>query len=94
MVGMGAELAEASAAAREVFEEVDEALGQKLWRIMADGPEDQLTNLHAHLHHITIAAGISSVVLLCLAYHHRDAFRIPAITIRNPSGTSCFCSSS
>jgi [acyl-carrier-protein] S-malonyltransferase len=42
-VGMGAELAEASAAAREVFEEVDEALGQKLWRIMADGPEDQLT---------------------------------------------------
>jgi [acyl-carrier-protein] S-malonyltransferase len=42
-VGMGAELAEASAAAREVFEEVDDALGQKLWRIMADGPEDQLT---------------------------------------------------
>jgi [acyl-carrier-protein] S-malonyltransferase len=41
-VGMGAELAEASAAAREVFEEVDEALGQKLWRIMADGPDDQL----------------------------------------------------
>jgi len=42
-VGMGAELAEASAAAREVFEEVDEALGQKLSRIMRDGPEDQLT---------------------------------------------------
>jgi [acyl-carrier-protein] S-malonyltransferase len=41
-VGMGTELAEASAAAREVFEEVDEALGQKLWRIMADGPDDQL----------------------------------------------------
>jgi [acyl-carrier-protein] S-malonyltransferase len=42
-VGMGVELAGASAAAREVFEEVDEALGQKLWRLMADGPEDQLT---------------------------------------------------
>jgi len=42
-VGMGVELAAASAAAREVFEEVDEALGQKLWAIMADGPEDQLT---------------------------------------------------
>ena len=42
-IGMGAELAGASTAAREVFEEVDEALGQKLWRIMADGPEDQLT---------------------------------------------------
>ena len=42
-VGMGAELAEASAAAREVFEEVDEALSQKLSAIMRDGPEDQLT---------------------------------------------------
>jgi [acyl-carrier-protein] S-malonyltransferase len=41
-VGMGVELAEASAAAREVFEEVDEALGQKLFAIMRDGPDDQL----------------------------------------------------
>jgi [acyl-carrier-protein] S-malonyltransferase len=42
-VGMGAELADASAAAREVFEEVDEALGQKLSTIMREGPEDMLT---------------------------------------------------
>lgn len=42
-VGMGAELAAASAAARETFEEVDEALGQKLFAIMTGGPEDQLT---------------------------------------------------
>jgi len=42
-VGMGLELAEASAAAREVFEEVDEALGQKLFQIMKEGPEDVLT---------------------------------------------------
>jgi [acyl-carrier-protein] S-malonyltransferase len=42
-VGMGADLAEASAAAREVFEEVDEALGQKLSVLMRAGPEDQLT---------------------------------------------------
>ncbi|WP_260923096.1 ACP S-malonyltransferase [Novosphingobium sp. 9] len=42
-VGMGAELAVASAAAREVFQEVDEALGQNLFRIMTEGPEDQLT---------------------------------------------------
>jgi [acyl-carrier-protein] S-malonyltransferase len=42
-VGMGADLAEASAAAREVFEEVDEALGQKLFAMMREGPEDQLT---------------------------------------------------
>lgn len=42
-VGMGGELAAASAIAREVFEEVDEALGQNLFRIMTEGPEDQLT---------------------------------------------------
>ncbi|WEK47262.1 MAG: ACP S-malonyltransferase [Candidatus Andeanibacterium colombiense] len=41
-VGMGAELAAASVAAREVFEEVDEALGQKLFALMREGPEDQL----------------------------------------------------
>ena len=42
-VGMGKELAEASAVAREVFEEVDEALSQKLSALMFEGPEDQLT---------------------------------------------------
>jgi [acyl-carrier-protein] S-malonyltransferase len=42
-VGMGQSLAEASAVAREVFEEVNEALGQDLFRLMTQGPEDQLT---------------------------------------------------
>jgi [acyl-carrier-protein] S-malonyltransferase len=42
-VGMGVELAAASAYAREVFEEVDDALGQKLSAIIAEGPDDQLT---------------------------------------------------
>ncbi len=42
-VGMGAELAEASSVAREVFEEIDEALGQNLSRIMREGPEEELT---------------------------------------------------
>ncbi|MGJ0237938.1 ACP S-malonyltransferase [Novosphingobium fluoreni] len=42
-VGMGADLADASTAAREVFQEVDEVLGQHLSRIMREGPEDQLT---------------------------------------------------
>ncbi len=41
-VGMGRELAEASAAAREVFEEVDDALGQKLFQMMTQGPEEAL----------------------------------------------------
>ncbi|MCD2324962.1 ACP S-malonyltransferase [Sphingomonas sp. IC-56] len=42
-VGMGKPLADASATAREVFQEVDEALGQNLFRLMSEGPEDQLT---------------------------------------------------
>ena len=39
-VGMGAALAEASRAARDVFEEVDEALGQNLFRLMREGPDE------------------------------------------------------
>ena len=42
-VGMGVDLAANFAAARAVFEEVDEALKQKLSVLMRDGPEDQLT---------------------------------------------------
>ncbi|MCW3836665.1 ACP S-malonyltransferase [Sphingomonas canadensis] len=42
-VGMGAALAATSPAAREVFQEVDDALGQKLSKLMAEGPEDELT---------------------------------------------------
>ena len=42
-VGMGVDLAEAFGAAREVFQEVDDALGQKLFALMKDGPEEQLT---------------------------------------------------
>jgi len=41
-VGMGSALAAASPVAREVFQEVDEALGQHLFRLMTEGPEDQL----------------------------------------------------
>jgi [acyl-carrier-protein] S-malonyltransferase len=41
-VGMGKALAEASPAAREVFEEVDAALGQHLFKLMCDGPEAEL----------------------------------------------------
>lgn len=42
-VGMGRELAETFSAAREVFDEVDEALGQKLSQIMWEGPKETLT---------------------------------------------------
>jgi [acyl-carrier-protein] S-malonyltransferase len=42
-VGMGKALAETFAAARDLFIEVDEALGEKLSAIMWDGPADRLT---------------------------------------------------
>ena len=42
-VGMGLALSQASPAAKAVFQEVDEALGQNLFRIMTQGPDDQLT---------------------------------------------------
>ena len=42
-VGMGADLAAASIHARDVFQEVDEALGQNLSRLMREGPEEELT---------------------------------------------------
>ena len=42
-IGMGTDLAAASPAARAVFEEVDDALGQKLSVIMREGPEETLT---------------------------------------------------
>lgn len=42
-VGMGRDLAEAFAAARHTLEEVDEALKQKLSKLMFEGPESELT---------------------------------------------------
>ena len=41
-VGMGAALAEASRAARDVFDETDQALGQHLFRLMREGPDEEL----------------------------------------------------
>ena len=42
-VGMGKELADAFSAARHVFQEVDDALSQKLSKLMWEGPEADLT---------------------------------------------------
>lgn len=42
-VGMGKELADNFASAREVFQEVDEALAQNLFKLMCEGPEHELT---------------------------------------------------
>jgi [acyl-carrier-protein] S-malonyltransferase len=43
MVGMGSELAARFPVARDVFAEVDDALNQPLSRLMAEGPQDELT---------------------------------------------------
>ncbi len=56
---MGRELAETFAVARAVFDEVDDALGQKLSAIMWDGPKDTLTlteNAQPALMAVSIAA--------------------------------------
>jgi len=42
-VGMGRDLAAAFSAAREVFQEVDDTLGQKLSKLMFEGPQEELT---------------------------------------------------
>lgn len=58
-VGMGRDLAQAFAAAREVFEEVDEALKHKLSKLMFEGPESDLTltaNAQPALMTVSIAA--------------------------------------
>lgn len=62
-VGMGRGLAEASPHARAVFEEVDEALGEKLSRLMWEGPEDTLT-LTANAQPAIMAVSIAALRVL------------------------------
>lgn len=62
-VGMGRGIAEASPAARAVFEEVDDALGEKLSRLMWEGPEDQLM-LTANAQPAIMAVSIAALRML------------------------------
>lgn len=58
-LGMGKALADAFPAAAAVFEEVDDALGQKLSELIWEGPEDQITlttNAQPALMAVSIAA--------------------------------------
>ncbi len=57
-VGMGRELAEAFPVARQLFEEIDEALKQKLSKLMFEGPEADLVlteNAQAALMAVSVA---------------------------------------
>ncbi|MBB3300701.1 MULTISPECIES: ACP S-malonyltransferase [Rhizobium] len=62
-VGMGKDLAENFAEARAVFDEVDEALGEKLSDVMFNGPEDTLT-LTANAQPALMAVSIAVVRVL------------------------------
>jgi [acyl-carrier-protein] S-malonyltransferase len=62
-VGMGKALAEAFAPAREVFQEVDDALSQKLSKLMWEGPEDELV-LTENAQPAIMAYGIALVRVL------------------------------
>jgi [acyl-carrier-protein] S-malonyltransferase len=62
-VGMGRALAEASPAARAVFEEIDEALGQHLTRLMFEGPDEELT-LTANAQPAIMAVSLAALAVL------------------------------
>ncbi len=78
-IGMGRELAEAYPAARAVFDEVDEALGEKLSALIWEGEQDQLTltqNAQPALMATSLAAmraleaeGVSITDATCVAGH-------------------------
>ncbi|MEI6160786.1 MAG: ACP S-malonyltransferase [Roseococcus sp.] len=56
--GMGRDLADAFPIARETFQEVDDALGQKLSRLMFEGPAEELT-LTANAQPALMAASVA-----------------------------------
>jgi len=70
-VGMGRDLAQAFAAAREVFEEVDEALKQNLSGIMFEGPEDELV-LTENAQPALMAVSLAAMAVL----RHEGGFEI------------------
>lgn len=62
-IGMGKDLADAFIEAKEVFQEVDDALSQKLSKIMFEGPEDQL-NLTENTQPALMAVSMAVVKIL------------------------------
>lgn len=63
LVGMGKELAENFVEAREIFEEIDESLGQNLSKIMFEGPEEDL-NLTANTQPALMAVSVAVARIL------------------------------
>tara|TARA_R110000868_G_scaffold4656_12_gene28992 strand:- start:3669 stop:4598 length:930 start_codon:yes stop_codon:yes gene_type:complete len=65
-VGMGQALAENSTAAKQVFAEVDEALGQNLSRLIWDGPLEELT-LTANAQPALMAVSLAAIAAMAEA---------------------------
>jgi [acyl-carrier-protein] S-malonyltransferase len=62
-VGMGRDLAEAFPTARSVFEEIDDALSQRLSKLMFEGPESDLT-LTANAQPALMAVSVATLRVL------------------------------
>lgn len=60
VVGMGKDLFDNSRAARDIFEQVDDALGRPLSTILFEGPEESLKDT------INAQPGIMTVSLACM----------------------------
>ena len=90
-VGMGQALAQHYAVARQVFEEVDEALGQKLSTMIFEGPDDQLTltaNAQPALMAVSMASIRCSFVVTLLSLSRLPGER-PSGAVRMCSPASC-----
>lgn len=74
-VGMGKALADASVAAREVFAEVDDALGQSLSQVIWEGPADALT-LTANTQPALMAVSLAAIA----------AMKEAGVTVDNSAG--------
>lgn len=83
-VGMGQQLYNESSAAREVFQQVDEALGRSLTDIMFNGPEESLRQT------INAQPGIMAVSLACIKAMEEklspDALPQPVVTAGHSLG--------
>ena len=82
-VGMGKGLAEAFAPARDVFQEVDAALGEKLSETMWNGPAETLTlteNAQPALMAVSLAAlrARKPIIAIGLAYAAQEIAAVPA----------------
>ena len=73
-VGMGQDLAQAFAAAREVFEEVDEALGERLSATIFNGPDEEL-----RLTRITQPALMAMSMAVIRVIEHESGQKITAL---------------